>query len=146
MAIERKPRKPMPIPTLSERDKASIATTAKANGLGKPMVEEKPEPQQTAPSPPTESADSAPVRAPAAAKAPEPQKKPSAPAPTPAPDKKSLRVSVAPSSDLAQAIRDSIETLSPDAKKFVTTATLLREFMAEHDEQLAKLFRDKHGI
>ena len=42
--------------------------------------------------------------------------------------------------------RAEIQALSPDAQKFVKTATLLREFLNEHDAQLAKLFHENHDL
>lgn len=149
MAAERKPRKLMPVPGLSDRDRASIATTAKANGLGKAEAEEPPQPTPTPKEPsavkPVESQPKADTSKAAPVDKPQPsvaklQKQ------TGAQEQKQLRVSVAPSSDLAGALHEKIERLSPDAKKFVTTAALLREFVMEHDAELAQLFRKTHGL
>jgi len=109
------------MPSLSDKDRAAIETTAKQSGLT--------------------SAQPAEATRPAAATPPK-----SVPKQPRSEDKKALRVSVAPSSDLADAIGDKIETLSPDAQKYVSTATLLREFINEHDARLAQMFREKHGL
>lgn len=133
MTTARKPRKPM-MPSLTERDRAAIATTVKQSGLASGQ--------------PDDSAR-APFETPKS-ETPEPIAKPAKPkqavAAVPGFDKKALRVSVAPSSELADAIRAKIQALSPDAQKFVKTATLLREFLNEHDAQLAKLFRENHDL
>lgn len=144
MTTGRKPRKPM-IPSLTERDRAAIETTVKQSGLTSGQTDDsKPAPHETS-NPGGPASEAATQK-----KAPQPITRPEKPEQTgvavPGHDKKALRVSVAPSSELADAIRAKIQALSPDAQKFVTTATLLREFLNEHDARLAKLFREKHGL
>lgn len=104
------------MPALSDSDRAVIETTAKHSGLTTSQPGE------------TAKPGSAVART------------------TPQAPRKALRVSVAPSSDLASAVHDKLRTLSPDAQKFASTATLLREFLNEHDAQLAQLFREYSGI
>lgn len=144
MTTGRKPRKPM-IPSLTERDRAAIETTVKQSGLASEQSDDsKPVPHTTL------KPDAAASEASTLKEAPQPRTRPEKPEQTNSAvlghDKKALRVSVAPSSELADAIRAKIQALSPDAQKFVTTATLLREFLNEHDARLAKLFREKHDL
>lgn len=144
MTTGRRPRKPM-IPSLTERDRAAIETTVKQSGLTSGQSDDsKPAPHKTS-KPDAAASDASTLK-----ETPQPKTRPEKPEQTgsavPGHDKKALRVSVAPSSELADAIRAKIQALSPDAQKFVTTATLLREFLNEHDARLAKLFRDKHGL
>ncbi|MBS1303418.1 hypothetical protein [Loktanella sp. SALINAS62] len=160
MAVERKPRQKMPVPGLTDRDRASIATTAKANGLGKaeadtsqseptPVLSKAPpahtKPDHTSKAAPAEhqysdeTVNFAPTNTPQT-----PVRKPE-PAAVAA-DLKQLRVTVAHSSDLALAIHDKLLSLSPDAQKFASSAILLREFLREHDEELAKIFRKTNGL
>lgn len=139
MTTARKPRKPM-IPTLTDRDRAAIATTVKQSGLASDQPNDSTAVPQKATNP----------EVPAPKETSEPPSKRAKPkqavAAVPHHNKKALRVSVAPSSELADAIRDKIQALSPDAQEFVTTATLLREFLNEQDARLAKLFREKHDL
>jgi hypothetical protein len=160
MAVERKPRQKMPIPGLTDRDRASIATTAKANGLGKTEADTS-EPEPTPAPSKAPPADTMPDQPPNAAPTEQqssdetvniaPPNTAQTPARKPEPaaaavDLKQLRVTVAHSSDLALAIRDKILSLSPDAQKFASPAILLREFLREHDEELAQIFRKTNGL
>ena len=61
-------------------------------------------------------------------------------------DLKQLRVTVAHSSDLALAIREKLLSLSPDAQKFASPGILLREFLRDHDEELAEIFRKTNEL
>jgi len=160
MAVERKPHQKMPIPGLTDRDRASIATTAKANGLGKTEADTS-EPEPTPAPSKAPPADTMPDQPPNAAPTEQqssdetvniaPPNTAQTPARKPEPaaaavDLKQLRVTVAHSSDLALAIRDKILSLSPDAQKFASPAILLREFLREHDEELAQIFRKTNGF
>ena len=160
MVVERKPRQKMPVPGLTDRDRASIATTAKANGLGKTEADTSqseltPAPSKAPPADiqsdhtpnaaPTEqqsSDETVNIASPNTAQTPASKPEPAAAAVDP----KQLRVTVAHSSDLALAIRDKILSLSPDARKFASPAILLREFLREHDEELAQIFRKTNGL
>ncbi|MFZ3584529.1 hypothetical protein ACOI1H_20555 [Loktanella sp. DJP18] len=159
MAVERKPRQKMPVPGLTDRDRASIATTAKANGLGQTEVDT----SQSEPTPvpskapaadtkPDHTSKAAPTKPPSSDEtvnfAPTPTAQTPARKPEPAAvaADKQLRVTVAQSSDLALAIHDKLLSLSPDAQKFASPAILLREFLREHDEELAKIFRMTNGL
>tara|TARA_R110002072_G_scaffold53726_1_gene141536 strand:+ start:300 stop:698 length:399 start_codon:yes stop_codon:yes gene_type:complete len=131
------------IPELTERDRSAIDTTVKQSGLVSVQTSESNPASQEAPNSGASTSD-------ASSKPTAPDTKSKNPLPThttaPRHDKKPLRVSVAPTSELADAIHAKIQTLSPDAQRFVTTATLLREFLHEHDARLAKLFREKKDI
>lgn len=160
MVVERKPRQKMPVPGLTDRDRASIATTAKANGLGKTEADTSKSELTPAPSkvPPADiQSDHTPNAAPTEQQSSDetvniaPPNTAQTPARKPEPaaaavDLKQLRVTVAHSSDLALAIRDKILSLSPDARKFASPAILLREFLREHDEELAQIFRKTNGL
>jgi hypothetical protein len=160
MVVERKPRQKMPVPGLTDRDRASIATTAKANGLGKTEADK----SESEPTPAPRKAPPADIKPDHTSNAASAEQQSSdetvnfAPTPTAltsarksepaaaAVDPKQLRVTVAHSSDLALAIRDKILSLSPDARKFASPAILLREFLRDHDEELAEIFRKTNGL
>jgi hypothetical protein len=160
MVVERKPRQKMPVPGLTDRDRASIATTAKANGLGKTEADTSqseltPAPSKAPPAhtKPDNTSNAEPVEplssdetvnfAPTSTAPTRTRKSEPAAA---AVDLKQLRVTVAHSSDLALAIHNKILSLSPDARKFASPAILLREFLREHDEELAQIFRKTNGL
>ena len=159
MAVERKPRQKMPVPGLTDRDRASISRTAKANGLGEAEADT----SQSEPTPAPSKAPPAHTKTDHTSKAAPAERQPSAETANFAPtnteptsarktepaavaaDLKQLRVTVAHSSDLALAIREKLLSLSPDAQKFASPAILLREFLREHDEELAEIFRKTNG-
>ncbi|MCF7701542.1 hypothetical protein [Loktanella sp. M215] len=160
MAVERKPRQKMPVPGLTDRDRASIATTAKANGLGQTEADtsqSEPTPALSKAPPAHTKSDHASKAAPAERQsseetmnfAPTPTAQTPARKPEPAAvaaDLKQLRVTVAHSSDLALAIREKLLSLSPDAQKFASPGILLREFLRDHDEELAEIFRKTNEL
>ncbi|MCF7701680.1 hypothetical protein [Loktanella sp. M215] len=159
MAVERKPRQKMPVPGLTDRDRASIATTAKANGLGTAEADTSQSESTPAPSkaPPAHTKTDHTSKAAPAELQPSDETMNFAPTPTaqtparkPEPAAvaadKQLRVTVAQSSDLALAIHDKLLSLSPDAQKFASPAILLREFLREHDDELAEIFRKTNGL
>jgi hypothetical protein len=160
MVVERKPRQKMPVPGLTDRDRASIATTAKANGLGKTEAdtsqsEPTPAPSKARPADtkPDHTSNAAPAKQQSSDETVNfaPTNSAQTPARKPEPaavaaNLKQLRVTVAHSSDLALAIREKILSLSPDAQKFASPAILLREFLREHDEELAEIFCKTNGL
>ena len=121
--MSRAPRKPMP-PSLSEKDLATMKETASQGGLGAASKDES-EAQHIAPAKP------------------EPAKEKQADKIMP---EKGIRPYVAPTAELAKAVQEAMNALSPDAQRFVQPAAILREFLQEHDAYLAKMFRDKHDL
>ena len=120
--MSRAPRKPMP-PSLSDKDIATMKETASQGGLGSAVHEEQ----------------SAPDRNPAPA---EPQK-PSQPEPSrPA---QSLRPYVAPNTELAKAVQEAVDALSPETQRFVQPSSFLREFLQKHDLLLAQRCFERAG-
>ena len=117
--MSRAPRKPMP-PSLSDKDRATMQETASQGGLG-PASKEKPAVQDQGPAPT------------------EPQKPREA---EPARPAQSLRPYVAPNTELAKAVQEAVNALSPETQRFVNPSSFLREFLQKHDKQLAKMFRE----
>jgi hypothetical protein len=57
-----------------------------------------------------------------------------------------LRASVGPDSKLADALQTELDKLDERTRNFVSPVTVLRHFLANNDELLAKLFREQNSL
>lgn len=57
-----------------------------------------------------------------------------------------LRPSVAPDSKLADALQSALDKLDDKTRNFVSPVTVLRQFLADNDELLAKLFKENNSL
>ncbi|MCF7701683.1 hypothetical protein [Loktanella sp. M215] len=57
-----------------------------------------------------------------------------------------LRPQIGQTSALAVAMAEVFAKLDPAARKYVKPASVLKDFLAEHDAELAKLFRESNAF
>ncbi|SHF76544.1 hypothetical protein SAMN05444339_11227 [Loktanella atrilutea] len=57
-----------------------------------------------------------------------------------------LRPQIGQASALAAAMAEVFAKLDPAARKYVKPASVLKDFLAEHDDELAKMFRESNAF
>jgi hypothetical protein len=133
--MSRSPRKKLGLP-LDADDMALVNKTAKEGGL---LPSEDTAPSTEAPTkvkPDPESALKAP-RQPAA-----PKKAKEAPRLR----TQDLRCNIGVKSQLAAALQSELDQLDAKTRAFVSPATVLRQFIEDNDELLAKLFQENNSL